>query len=339
MNLKFYIYLTVLLMSVLITPDAMRSEYKYGEGVIAPSPQASAITVPVVVANLKKNSCVANLKIEDFLVYEDEQLVPVSSFTLTPPAPLSVVLFGDVYVGGGDTPIFGTPGLGKDILTALQSLKEGDRFSLMIGDRQYRASPWSDWSIIRNETKDGLLQEVGKLMEKAGVGSDDKARREDLSACINYALLQIANQFNQPESIPSESVILYAKTSQSQPGGYCRDYPPDKVIPEVVNSKASLYWIGFGVNFLRGRGSIDLKEVSLLTGGKDIGPRQIKKQLPLLLTCLRSRYLLRYQSPKPVADGKSRKVRIELSPAVKGRKNYTLNYPRLYYPVIPGKKL
>ena len=280
------------------------------------------VSLDAQVLDKKTHKAVAELKQEDFLVYEDNALQQVTAFSRDK-FPLSIVILFDLT--DSVQPVLKT--LAEGAQQALQHLKPEDEVTVMV----YAATT----QVLQPATTDRAL--AAAAIEKAGRMSSDEA------AFFNEGIFQAAGTLakGSPSSsrrviiwltdnvpnIPSESEVplryrhsLKGEMPHSQKDAMEQLLHTGTVVCSLVKQSEQSVDGAMGLNshiverMMHPPGEV--YKYAAATGGQVIEYRKkdLNEKLALMIDDLRMRYSIGYHPSEQKAKGKFSTIKIKLTP-------------------------
>jgi VWFA-related protein len=252
------------------------------------------------VIDKKTRKMFGGLTRDAFEVYEENVKQPIAYFSQDQ-LPLSVLLLLDI--SRSVTPIIEQVGAGAN--DALQRLKSEDEVAVMA---------FADYpKLIQPFTKDRKL-----TAEKI---SEASATYLGHGTYLNEALHEAAERMNKASSPTNRRAIIVITDNIAPAGG---KFGEAKVINDLLDSETVVYGLivraAFGKVFnILSFGTIHgVNSYCEETGGEVLGAdrKEVDTRLAEMFTRLRTRYTLGYRPPENNEEGKFRRVRVQLTPAV-----------------------
>jgi len=240
------------------------------------------------------------LRREDFEIYEENVKQPLVYFSQDQ-LPLSVLLLLDI--SRSVTPIIEQVGAGAN--TAMQRLKPEDEVAVMA---------FADYpKLIQGFTKDRKVA-ADKISEASttflGHGT-----------FLNEALHEAAEQMNHASNPTNRRAIIVVTDNIAPAGG---KFGKDKVIGDLLESGTVVYGlivraaIGKVFNILSFGTIHAVNSYAEETGGEILGADrdEVTGRLAEMFMRLRTRYTLGFRPPENSEEGKFRRVKVQLTPAI-----------------------
>ncbi len=284
------------------------------------------VTVDAQVLSKKTGRAISTLQREDFQVYEDGVVQPITSFSQDG-LPLSVVFLFDLT--DSVRPVLKS--LASGALQALQHLKPEDEVAVMV----YSASAQ-------------LLQDFTFDRELAAAAVEKASKMESYEAAFfNEGVFQAAVQSAKSRNPSSRRVVLWMTDdvpnipSAALPLRYRRSIALDQLhtraqaTTELLKTGTAVYTLlrlsdisyremsgrfnGMTERMLHPPG--DVYQYSAQTGGRviEVSQKQMDARLADWIDALRARYTLGYRPPPGTAKTKFRKIEVRVSPEIKER--------------------
>jgi VWFA-related protein len=264
----------------------------------------------------KTRKVFGGLRQQDFEVYEENVKQPVVYFSQDQ-LPLSVLLLLDI--SRSVTPIIEQVGAGAN--DALQRLKPEDEVAVMA---------FADYpKLIQGFTKDRKIA-ADKISEAAttflGHGT-----------FLNEALHAAEQAMNNLSNPTNRRAIIVITDNIAPAGG---QFGKDKVINDLLDSGTVVYAlvvraaIGKVFNILSFGAIHGVNSYCEETGGEVLGAdrSEVDTRLAEMFTRLRTRYTLGFRPPANSEEGKFRRVKVQLTPAiVKANKKLVVRARNGYY--------
>ncbi len=268
------------------------------------------------VIDKKTRKVFGGLRQQDFEVYEENVKQPVVYFSQDQ-LPLSVLLLLDI--SRSVTPIIEQVGAGAN--DALQRLKPEDEVAVMA---------FADYpKLIQGFTKDRKIA-ADKISEAAttflGHGT-----------FLNEALHAAEQAMNNVSNPTNRRAIIVITDNIAPAGG---QFGKDKVINDLLDSGTVVYAlvvraaIGKVFNILSFGAIHGVNSYCEETGGEVLGAdrSEVNTRLAEMFTRLRTRYTLGFRPPANSEEGKFRRVKVQLTPAiVKANKKLVVRARNGYY--------
>lgn len=268
------------------------------------------------VIDKKTRKVFGGLRQQDFEVYEENVKQPVVYFSQDQ-LPLSVLLLLDI--SRSVTPIIEQVGAGAN--DALQRLKPEDEVAVMA---------FADYpKLIQGFTKDRKIA-ADKISEAAttflGHGT-----------FLNEALHAAEQAMNNVSNPTNRRAIIVITDNIAPAGG---QFGKDKVINDLLDSGTVVYAlvvraaIGKVFNILSFGAIHGVNSYCEETGGEVLGAdrSEVDTRLAEMFTRLRTRYTLGFRPPANSEEGKFRRVKVQLTPAiVKANKKLVVRARNGYY--------
>jgi VWFA-related protein len=285
------------------------------------SPEPIKLSTELVVLDIevlarKTGRSVESLKKEDFSVYEDsvkQEIVHFSQDSL----PLSIVLLLDL--SGTTQPIL--PQIKDGALQALQRLKPEDEVALMAF--AYRTQLVQDFS----KDRELIVNKIENIMETTKVGG---------VTFLNEAIYQAATHLYKASNPASRRVIIAITDNHSNQMPR-HAHSEKEALAELFESGSSVC----GIIVLSGLAKVDkilrynpafiliskvlsfgsIKTYADKTGGIVVGAKkeEIETRFVAMIERLRTRYAIGYIPSNTKLDGRFRKIKLRLSPAIENR--------------------
>jgi VWFA-related protein len=285
------------------------------------SPEPIKLSTELVVLDIeviarKTGRAVAALRKEDFSVYEDsvrQEIVHISQNSL----PLSIVLLLDL--SGTTQPII--PQIRSGALQALQRLKPEDEVAVMAFAQRTQ--------LVQGFSKDRelIVSKIENIKETADVGG---------VTFLNEAIYQAATHLYKASN-PSNRRVIIAITDNHSNQTPRHGHSEKEALYELLESGSSVC----GVIVLSGLAKVDkilrynpafiliskvlsfgsIKTYADKTGGIVVGAKkeEIATRFVAMIERLRTRYAIGYIPSNTKLDGRFRKIKLRLSPAIENR--------------------
>lgn len=252
------------------------------------------------VIDKKTRKVFGGLRQQDFEIYEENLKQPIVYFSQDQ-LPLSVLLLLDI--SRSVTPIIEQVGAGAN--DALQRLKPEDEVAVMA---------FADYpKLIQPFTKD----------RRATADKISEASRTFLGhgTFLNEALHEAAAQMNNAGNPTNRRAVIVVTDNIAPAGG---TFGKDKVIADLLESGTVVYGlvvraaIGKVFNILSFGTIHGVDAYCEETGGEVLGANrsEVDTRLAEMFTRLRTRYTLGFRPPDNSEEGKFRRVRVQLTPAM-----------------------
>jgi VWFA-related protein len=253
---------------------------------------------------------------QDFEIYEENVKQPIVYFSQDQ-LPLSVLLLLDI--SRSVTPIIEQVGAGAN--DALQRLKPEDEVAVMaFADYPKLIQPFTK---DRKVTAD-KISEAGRTFLGHGT-------------FLNEALHEAAAQMNNASNPTNRRAVIVVTDNIAPAGG---KFGKDRVIADLLESGTVVYGlvvraaIGKVFNILSFGTIHGVNAYCDETGGEVLGAdrNEVDTRLAEMFTRLRTRYTLGFRPPANSEEGKFRRVRVQLQPAiVKANKELVVRARNGYY--------
>ena len=252
------------------------------------------------VIDKKTRKVFGGLRQQDFEIYEENVKQPIGYFSQDQ-LPLSVLLLLDI--SRSVTPIIEQVGTGAH--DALQRLKPEDEVAVMA---------FADYpKLIQPFTKDRKV-----AAEKI---SEASATFLGHGTFLNEALHEAAEQMTNANNPTNRRAIIVVTDNIASAGG---KFGKDKVIANLLESGTVVYGlvvraaIGKVFNILSFGTIHGVNSYCEETGGEVLGAdqKEVDTRLAEMFTRLRTRYTLGYRPPENNEEGKFRRVKVQLVPAI-----------------------
>src|SRR2546423_4420913 len=290
-----------------------------------PTPESSAEVVKVDVDLVKvdalvlqKNSAriVGGLKKEDFLIYEDGTKQEITHFSQDE-LPLSVLLVID---RGGCLNPYGDE-VHRAAREAIDRLKPVDEIAVM-GYASFTV-------LLQPFTRNRIMIEntLNNIPQQGPIGEH----------CLNNLFTDAANYMGKASNPAGRRVVIVLTGASRR--FHCPDGPSDKSAVQAIYESGSVVCgifpkvIGQGLENaqfiaatrltkLAGPDYIDIQDVANETGGEVMSdkPEKLDTTFQTLIDHLRSRYNLAFVSTNKNRDGTTRKLKLDLTPAIQNSK-------------------
>ena len=252
------------------------------------------------VIDKKTRKVFGGLRREDFEIYEEHVRQPIVYFSQDQ-LPLSVLLLLDI--SRSVTPIIEQVGAGAN--DALQRLKPEDEVAVMA----FADNP----KLIQGFTKDRKVA-AQKISE---AGTTDLGH----GTYLNEALHAAEQAMNNAGNPTNRRAIVVITDNIAPAGGH---FGKDKVINDLLESGTVVYGLivraalGKVFNVLSFGTIHGVNEYCEETGGEVLGAdqKEVDSRLAEMFTRLRTRYTLGYRPPENNEEGKFRRVKVQLTPAI-----------------------
>src|ERR1044071_6976196 len=268
------------------------------------------------VIDKKTRKAFGGLRREDFEIYEENVRQPIAYFSQDQ-LPLSVLLLLDI--SRSVTPIIEQVGAGAN--EALQRLKPKDEVAVMA---------FADYpKLIQPFTKD----------RKAAAEKISEAGTTFLGygTLLNEALYAAEQQMNNASNPTNRRAIIVITDNIAPAGGR---FGKDKVINDLLESGTVVYGLivraalGKVFNILSFGTIHGVNSYCEETGGEVLGAdrEEVDTRLAEMFTRLRTRYTLGFRPPANSEEGKFRRVKVQLTPAItKANKKLVVRARNGYY--------
>lgn len=252
------------------------------------------------VIDKKTRKAFGGLTRDSFEIYEENVKQPIAYFSQDQ-LPLSVLLLLDI--SRSVTQIIEQVGTGAN--DALQRLKPEDEVAVMA---------FSDYpKLIQPFTKDRKL-----AADKIGEASTTFLGH---GTFLNEALHAAAEEMNNASNPTNRRAVIVVTDNIAPASG---KFGKDKVIADLLGSGTVVYGlvvraaIGKVFNVLSFGTIHGVNSYAEETGGEVLGAdrNEVDTRLAEMFTRLRTRYTLGYRPPENNEEGKFRRVRVQLTPAV-----------------------